>query len=242
MTAVAGRRRAFALAGAVLGVAVVVVVLLVSAGGGGSAAPRRGAAERSPGALRALTPAAAPAATPGVAPPARSTATTAAGLTRFHDGTLGFSITYPSSWRRLSSGDPQVPLLASSPGGAEALLVRTTHLGLTVGAVTMGELPKLLPLTNRLVHADPGVHLLLPAAEVRLGGLPGYAYVYTEAGSARGARIAHVHYFLFSGPALIALVFQVSNASRLTAVSPVIERIARTFTAAAPAAPAVSAR
>lgn len=151
------------------------------------------------------------------------------GLTRFSDPAAGFAISYPSDWASRATATAQLPLLVSSPGGAEALLVRVTDLGLTARHVTLRQLPDLLPLTNRLVNADPRAHLLQRPATVDLGGLPGYAYVYTEA-AARGPRLAHVEYFLFSGPTMIALVFQVSRASRLTADGRALARIAATFT------------
>jgi hypothetical protein len=43
------------------------------------------------------------------------------------------------------------------------------------------------------------------------------------------ARIGHVHYFLFTGGTLIALVFQVGDAGHLGAVAPALARIATTF-------------
>jgi len=155
------------------------------------------------------------------------------GLTRFSDPTAGFSISYPSNWARLTTSSPQVPLLVSSPGGTEALLVRVTHLGLAVQHVTVKELPVLLPLTNRLVNADPRTHLLQRPMEVDLGGLPGYAYVYTEAVAHGGEPLAHVQYFLFSGPTMIALVFQITDAKRLTVDGAALARVADTFTTCA---------
>jgi hypothetical protein len=154
---------------------------------------------------------------------------TPTGLHTFRDPAVGFSISYPSSWRRLSSPDSQVPLLLSSPGGSEALLIRVTRLGLSVPTVTLRDLPTLLPLTNRLVDAGSHVHQLQPPAEVELGGLPGYGYAYTSAGSSRTSRLAHVQYFLFSGGTLISLVFQTRDPGRLTAAGRGFLRVAETF-------------
>jgi hypothetical protein len=146
---------------------------------------------------------------------------------RFHAD--GFSIAYPPTWTRVPSGDPQVALLVRAPGGGEALLVRMTQLALAVPRVRRAELPVLRALTDRLVHADPGVHLVQPPAEVLIDGVPGWAYAYTEAGPSGGTRLAHVHYFLFAGRTLVALVFQVSRPSRLRTVSPSLATIAASF-------------
>ncbi len=154
----------------------------------------------------------------------------AAGLTRFSDPGL-LSISYPSRWSRLPSGDPQVPLLVSSPDHAEALLLRVTRIGLAVRTVTLRELPKLRPLTDHIIGADPNAHLVQPVREAVLGGLPGFLYVYTATGKLRGPGIGHVHYFFFRGQTLIQLVFQAAQSSRLQAAAHDFERIEATFKA-----------
>lgn len=173
-------------------------------------------------------------ATAGRSHPARTiarpaTTSIAAGRTTFTDSGARFAISYPAGWTRLVSSDPQVPLLVAAPGHTEALLIRVSHLGLAARRITQSQLPALRPLTNRLVHTNPRVRLLQPPAEVKLGGLAGWAYAYTTTSGAHGARIGHVHYFLFSGGTLIALVFQVGDAGRLSALAPALARIAGTF-------------
>lgn len=210
--------RVLALAGSAI-LVVIIVVLLVLLGTGGSSHGRR--AQRSLGAQ----------AHGGVAPP---------GFTTFSDTTVGFSIAYPSSWAREGSRDTGVPLLAKSRDGAQALLVRVTpRLGLSVPKVTLKGLPALRPLTDRLVHADPRARLLLRPAEVQVGGLPGWVYIYDQVGGAPSSRVAHIQYFLFSGTTLITLVFQAARADRLVADAPVFGRIAKTFKRMPPASPAV---
>jgi hypothetical protein len=140
-----------------------------------------------------------------------------------------FSISYPRGWTRLPSTDPQVALLATSPGRALALLVRVIPLGLSVTHVGLPQLPTLRPLTDRLVHADRGIELLQPPAEVDIHGLVGWAYVYTERDAVTRHRVAHVHYFIFRGPTLLALVFQVAEANRLRNLAPSLARIAATL-------------
>jgi hypothetical protein len=149
---------------------------------------------------------------------------------RVQAGALRLSLRFPRAWRRVASSDPQVPLLIASPGDADALLVRITSLGLGVHQVTLAQLPTLKPLTDRLIAADRRTRLLGPPVEVDIDRLPGYAYVYTLPSAAASARSAHVHYFLFDGPTVIALVFQVADARRLHAVAPALARIAATLT------------
>lgn len=188
-----------------------------------------GSSSSSHGGIRRAQP--APARRPPNAP------VTPSGFTRFSDTAAGFSIAYPSSWARVGSSDPGVPLLAKSPGGAQALLVRVTAgLGLSVTKVTLRGLPALRPLTDRLVHADPRARLLLRPAEVQVGGLPGWVYVYAQVGGAPATRIAHIQYFLFSGTTLITLVLQSTQADRLAKDGRVFGAIARTFQSTSPAA------
>jgi hypothetical protein len=196
---------------ALIAIAVAGVIVLLATGGSGTGASRSGRSRAD----RAI---ARPISTP-----------IAAGMATFTDPAARFAISYPASWTRLVSTDRQIPLLVAAPGHSEAMLVRVTHLGLAAGPITQGQLPALRPLTNRLVDADARVRLLQPPAEVRLGGLPGWAYAYTAANGAHGTRIGHVHYFLFAGGTLIALVFQVGDAGHLGAVAPALARIAASF-------------
>ena len=189
---------------ALVAIAVLGVIVLLATGGAGTRAHRR--------------PIARPTTTPIVS-----------GTRTFTDPAARFAISYPASWTRLVSPDASVALLVAAPGRSEAMLVRVTHLGLVNRRITLSQLPTLRPLTDRLVHADSGVRLLQPPAEVQLGGVPGWAYAYTAASGPNGARIGHVHYFLFAGGTLIAIVFQVGDAAHMAALAPALARIARTF-------------
>ncbi len=219
-----GWARALALAGSLITLIVIVVVALLVSGTATSSSSRGGVRTRPQG--RAPRAPKAPAAPPG--------------FTSFSDTAAGFSIAYPSSWARVASTDKGVPLLAKGPGAEQALLVRvTTGLGLSVSKVTVRGLPALRPLTDRLVHADARARLLLRPAEVQVGGLPGWVYVYAQVGGAPSSRVAHIQYFLFAGTTLITLVFQATHADRLTADAPTFGRIAKTFKSMPPASPPV---
>lgn len=143
----------------------------------------------------------------------------------FRDRREMFSIAYPAGWTRRRLADPQIALLVAHGRGA-SLLVRVTPVGLHVTAKT---LPIVRGLTDRLVGAARGVRLLGPPRAIVLGGLPGYRYLYTFNDPGRRQRGAHAHYFLFKNRKLIALVFQVVPARRLSELAPSFDRILRTF-------------
>ena len=141
-------------------------------------------------------------------------------VVRFHETVADVSLSYPGNWTRRQGGDPEVPLVVVAPDGSTSLLVRRSETGLET--VTRETLPIAKKYTDPLVRADKSVKLLGPAKPVVLGGLPGWRYRYTY-GAGDGA---HDHYFLFKGGLMIALVFQVTPANRLAAVTPQFDRIA----------------
>lgn len=145
-------------------------------------------------------------------------------LVEFRDETGGFSISYPSSWRRIPSPDVHVRLLAERDG--VSMLVRTAPLA---KAIRPQELRAAKKLTDALVRSVGQVTPLRPPARVRLGGAPGYLYLYTyvDAESAQGG--GHAHYFLFRGKTMITLVFQAVPASRFAGVAPLFDRIGATL-------------
>lgn len=145
------------------------------------------------------------------------------------DRTARFSLALPGGWQRLPDPDPQIALLAADRDRSLALLVRVTALGLPNRRVTLAELPAFRPLADRLITSDPRVRLLLPPAEVEIHGLVGYAYVYVERATPAAAPDAHIHYLLFDGARLVALVFQLSHPAQLHALAPALARIAGTL-------------
>ncbi len=145
-------------------------------------------------------------------------------LRRAPIGEAQISIGYPRTWKRLRSTDPGVPLIVAD-GSEASLLVRVAPVGLTVTPETLSVARN---LTDSLVQADGRVDLLEEPGEVVLAGLPGYRYRYRFRTS-DGKPGIHVHYFLFKRGQLISLVFQVLPASRLDALSGLIDQMALSF-------------
>jgi len=142
------------------------------------------------------------------------------GFVEFRDERAGFSITHPASWRRLEPRDSDVKLLAG----------RGTEASLLVRAAPAGRAPRpgVKQLTARILRSGNGVRLIARPQRVRLGGVPGYAYLYTFTDAA-GARGAHLQYFLFHRHTLITVVLQAMPARRLPHLAPVFRKIAQSF-------------
>jgi len=150
------------------------------------------------------------------------------GLVRFQDDGEDLAISYPATWRRIPSPDPEVRLVA---GGTDesSVLMRTVPLGASVGPASIGSAKK---LTDKLVMAAKRVKQLRPPRRVDdLGGLPGWLYIYTFEERATGQRGAHAHYFLFRGKTMITLVFQTLPAAQFATFAPLFDRLATTFDA-----------
>ena len=137
-------------------------------------------------------------------PAPTQTLTVKDGLVTFHDKARGLSISYPATWQRVASPDPQVSLVT---GTAEvSLLIRTVQIPTAVGPK---DLDRAKVLTNRLVARGDGVQQLRPPRRIDdLGGLPGWLYIYSFNDPETKQRGAHAHYFLFRGNTMITLVFQ----------------------------------
>lgn len=197
------RRRVAATATA-LGIGAVGIVAGLVAGRGTVAAPTE-----VPAAGRTSSP----------APPAGAPTS---GTVEFSDDAAGFALSYPSDWRRLESGDPEVPLVAT-PNGRDSFLVRIIDLG---GRMTEAELPDLKRLTDDLVTSSTGVELLAEPERIELAGLPGYFYFYAFDDAGSGQRGAHSHYFLLDGSRLVTLVFQALPLSRFDDLAPTFDEVA----------------
>jgi len=145
----------------------------------------------------------------------------------FEDKRDNLSISYPASWQRIGSSDPEVALVS---GTAEAsLLMRTTRLGTKVGPESLDSAKK---LTDGLVMKGEQVKQLRPPRRIdNLGGLPGWLYIYSFQEAATGQRGAHAHYFLFRGETLITLVFQTVPSERFATYAQLFDRLASTFKA-----------
>lgn len=157
-------------------------------------------------------------------PPKRAASSTSSELAQFQDPAGAFTLSYPSSWQLLPPTDSQVVLLAASGDGA-SLLVRKTPIGPELGTAAARK------LADRVVRSGKNVTYLRAPQQVRLGGLPGFLYLYTFDDPSTGARGAHAHYFLFQGTTLITLVFQALPADRILSLASLFDRVAGTFRA-----------
>lgn len=149
-----------------------------------------------------------------------------AGTVRFTDTLTDVSIAYPATWVRRMPADQAVRLLASSPDASAAVSVSVRKSDLET--VTADTLPVVRPLTDDLLREDDRIGGLPEPVAVAVDGLPGYRYTYTYR-DADGGRGAHIHYFLFKGDRLVQIVLQAVPASRLAALQPTFDEIARTF-------------
>ncbi len=177
-----------------------------------------------PASAHRFAPAPPPAQRLGTPSPQRVVAAPSRGFVTFEDSRKGFSIAYPASWQRLRSKSAGVELLARR-GGA-SLLVRTVPTGFIFGP---SNLVAARALTDTIVAAGTGVRLLASPARIRLGGLDGFAYTYSFAAAPGAERGAHVHYLLFDGTRLIAVVLQALPADELARAGPVFAQILGTF-------------
>jgi hypothetical protein len=147
----------------------------------------------------------------------------------FRDPAGLFQGGYPSSWKPIQTGIPQVVLLAQGPGGA-SYEVRKSSLTAPVNATNLVAARK---LTDRVVSQGPGVRLIATKyrqpAQVSVGGLPGLLYLYTFVDPTTGETGAHAHYFLFDGKTMITLVFQALPSTNFKSLAPVFDNIARAF-------------
>ncbi len=177
-----------------------------------------------------------------VEPPAKpaSTSTTASAaapenggkLVEFRDETHGFAMSYPESWIKHESSDPEVVLVVSDRDPAEgrggSILARVVDIGVTIGPDHLEEAKK---FTDQVVTSAQGVELKAEPAQITQGGLPGWLYFYTFTDSATGTKGAHTHYFLFKDRLMISLVFQGLPEDEFVrlAKAKVFDRVANSF-------------
>ncbi|MDQ3675966.1 MAG: hypothetical protein M3401_04040 [Actinomycetota bacterium] len=160
-------------------------------------------------------------------PPAKSSS--APDIVRFHETVADVSLSYPASWKRAKHPDEEIPLLILAPDRTAALQVRRSETGLE--DITRETLAVARKLTDPLFRAIKGTKLLEPVEPVELGGLFGWRYRYTY----RDGDSARDHYFVFKRGLMLALVFEVSPASRLRNFMAQFDRIARSLRDGAPA-------
>ena len=145
------------------------------------------------------------------------------GFVRFHDAGAKFSIAHPSTWVRRTPPEPDVRLLAELESAS--MLVRVANLPIKVSPENVGAAKQ---ITDSLVNTARNLKLLRAPAQVNLGGLPGYLYLYTFRSPA-GHTDAHAHYFLFRGEEMITIVFQATPADNFVGLAPLFDQIATTL-------------
>jgi hypothetical protein len=160
----------------------------------------------------------------------RTKTLTAPPPSRFVSSQVGITLTYPATWTRLQSRDPQVLLVAAlSPSTSLSLRASKSQLK----DVTPQTLPVVKELTDDLVAADKRAKLLTAPEPIEVGGLPGYRYRYSYT-TKDGGTGAHVHYFLFKHDLLLQLVFQALPAAALAQQEPMFARIAGSLVSNSP--------
>jgi hypothetical protein len=166
-------------------------------------------------------------------PPAPQTAaaqpstpdSTPADFVEFRSDNGGFALSYPKSWQRLPSQDPQVALVAAN-GQQDSFLVRVVKLDAAVGP---DQLPAAKQLADRIVKANKSVKLLTEPAKIELAGLPGYFYFYSFEDPVSKQTGAHSHFFLFNKDKMITLVFQSIPTEQFPRVAPTFDQITSSF-------------
>lgn len=163
-------------------------------------------------------------------PPAAGTQSSTPGsapedFVEFRSEQGGFALSYPKSWRRLQSEDPQVALVAAN-GQNDSFLVRVVELDAAVGPE---QLPAAKQLADRIVKANESVELLTEPAKIELAGLPGYFYFYSFEDPASKQKGVHSHFFLFNEKKMITLVFQSIPAEQFPRMAPTFDKITNSF-------------
>lgn len=164
------------------------------------------------------------AATPSSTPPPPPDGTPA-DFVEFRSEQAGFALSYPRSWKRLQSEDPQVALVAASEQ-QDSFLVRTVELKTAVGPQ---QLPQARKLTDQIVKSNKSVKLLSEPSRIELGGLPGFFYFYSFEDPASKQTGAHSHFFVFDGKMMITIVFQAVPAQQFPEVAPTFDKITNSF-------------
>ncbi len=171
-------------------------------------------------------PSAPPRPTGAPSPPPRPAAPR--GFVEFRDRKAGFSIAYPAGWRRLKPKDGTVRLIASAKDGSASVLVRA---GALASRLPPGKLPAREGLTQQVLASGREVKLVAEPRQARLGGLPGFLYLYTfKPGRGEGMAV-HSHYFLFTQDTRFTLVLEAvpADPANLRRMAPVLDRVAGTF-------------
>ncbi|MPZ65598.1 MAG: hypothetical protein GEU83_08795 [Pseudonocardiaceae bacterium] len=146
-------------------------------------------------------------------------------VVEFRSEQAGFALSYPKSWTRLQSEDPQVELVAAK-NQQDSFLVRVVELETAVGPE---QLPQAKKLADDIVNSNESVELLAEPAQIELAGLPGYFYFYSFEDAATKQTGAHTHFFLFDGKKMITIVFQSVPKEQFPQTAPTFDQITSSF-------------
>lgn len=156
---------------------------------------------------------------------------------RYVDPQGRFAVSYPKSWRRVPSSDPQVALLVRrGPASRDSMQIRVVPLPQAIDSAHLADAKK---ITDAVVKT--GDVRVLAERRITLNGLSGFYYLYTFGKPGSGRFGVHAHYFLFARSTMYALVFQALPDTHFVKLAPTFDRIARSFRAyptASPSAPA----
>jgi len=143
----------------------------------------------------------------------------------FHDDQVGFTITYPRTWRELTptAADMRLALEFSDRDGLE---LRVASIG---GVANEQTITSFKSLTDSLVYTDASVRLRRHQL-VTLNGRPTYYYVTTYVNGATGAEGVHEQYFIFEGRRMFSLRFQSEPAREYEGHASVYAAVADSFT------------
>lgn len=143
----------------------------------------------------------------------------------FRSEQAGFALSYPKSWTRLRSEDPQVALVAAK-NRQDSFLVRVVQLETAVGPE---QLPQAKKLADDIVNSNESAELLAEPARIELAGLPGFFYFYSFEDAATKQTGAHTHFFVFDGKKMITIVFQSVPKEQFPQVAPTFDKITSSF-------------
>lgn len=151
----------------------------------------------------------------------------------FNDKETGFSIKYPSNWKRAARQDPEVRLLVKDEG-LDSLLVRVARTPAPFPADLTGEEAKQVAdvVLKRETFAPERI---LREQVVNVNGSPGYYYLYTfdeEVKTDSGPRTVqgvHAHYLIFSGRRVFVLVFQALPTANFDKLASTFDAMAESF-------------
>lgn len=146
-------------------------------------------------------------------------------LSVFRDQAAGFSVAYPKTWiQQPQSSDRAIHLvLAVRMDSLDTLLVRVIKIATPVDTSNVG---KMKAFTDSVL-SGVGV-VVVEEGPVILNGNRGYYYRYAVGKQGNGQQLVHLHYFIFHGSSMFALVFQ-STATEFEALSPVAKQVIDSF-------------